>query len=1417
VLLGIRWGNLRTKIIAWSFFPTMIILVVVAVVIFYAYQQVTEDLAIERNQELTLLTASQFAAELKEFADLLDAEARTSDVYGNDPIAQRDGLKGARNRLAVFDAGVLILDTFGTVVAAEPERPEILGENWSDHTYYRQMLRSQILGSSGPVFSDIVTDGPGGAEVIVVAVPITGPQGEFVGTIAGMFHVGATTVSAFYGDMVKLRLGESGSAYLVDGNGRMIYHSAPDRIGDDVSTQGIVRQVLSGEVGAVRTRDFEGRDIVASFAPVPGTSWGLVTQESWAALISSSQDYRRVLLLLLALGVVVPVLVVTVGVRRITKPIGDLIGAAQEVARGNFGQKITARTGDEIEDLAEQFNLMSVQLQESYAHLERRVADRTKELAALNAIATVVSRSLDLEEILNDALDKTLQVMEIEAGGIYLLDEEAGVLTVTAQRGFSPQAVAEIDGLKVGEGFSGRVAQSGQPLVVKNVSADPRLTRMVVREEGFRSLAIVPVSSKGNVLGTLFAMTHGYREFTDQDVQLLTSIGHQIGVAIENARLFEAESEQRQEATLLVEMAKLISGTLDLDEVLRLTAEYAVDVFDIHCCCIFLYDEGKGTLRPAVKIGFDDQVAATITEVEFFPSEGMRRMIFEGRQPLIVEDVPSDPHLSPQDLLDLQSALVVPIEVGGRRLGALQLGTQRPRRRRFTADEGELALAMANQAAMAIENARLFDAEQRRAEQFRVISEVSRRTTSILAVDELLDQVVELIQGAFNYYLVEIGLVEENEVVFRARAGRDWGSQFESFRLRIGEEGITGWVAAAGEPLLVPDVSQEPRYVKVTDTETRSELAVPIKTKEKVIGVINVESDRLDAFDVSDLAVLQSLAHQAAIAIENARLFAERERRIDEMAVLNEVGWAISSTLRLDELLSLIHHQVGRVMDATNLYIALYHRDEDRVSFPLYVEGDRIRWDTYGRKAGRGLTEYIIRNRQPVLLSDNVEGRAQELGIESIGTPAKSWLGVPMIAGDEVLGVIAVQSYTTEDVYDEEHLNLLSTISAQAAIAIENARLFKAERRRTEEFRVISEVGRRMTSILAADELLWEIARLLKESLGYYLVGIALIEGDELIFRAGAGAVWETPGFEPPRLKVGQEGITGWVAQSGEPLLVPDVSQEPWYYSLPQASEIRSELAVPLRTKEAVIGVLHVQSDHLNAFDESDQAVLQSLAHQAAIAIENARLYEQAQQVATLEERQRLARELHDSVTQALYGVTLYAEAAARLLSSGDVDMAADHLRELQDTAQEALREMRLLIFELRPPVLQRQGLVTALQVRLEAVEERAGLETEFKVEGESRLPLEVEEELYRIAQEALNNALKHAQARRITVTLRQVQGTVTLEIADDGIGFDPSTALEYGGLGLEGMEERAAQLGARLTVQSRLGEGTRVRVEVSQ
>ena len=154
-------------------------------------------------------------------------------------------------------------------------------------------------------------------------------------------------------------------------------------------------------------------------------------------------------------------------------------------------------------------------------------------------------------------------------------------------------------------------------------------------------------------------------------------------------------------------------------------------------------------------------------------------------------------------------------------------------------------------------------------------------------------------------------------------------------------------------------------------------------------------------------------------------------------------------------------------------------------------------------------------------------------------------------------------------------------------------------------------------------------------------------------------------------------------------------------------------------------------------------------ADQAAIAIENGRLTQEVERIAVMEERNRLARDLHDSVTQSLYGVSLYAEAAARRLTSGIIRVFEDNLQELRKTALDALKEMRLLIFELRPPLLEKEGLEAALQARLDAVEGRAGLKTELHVGISERLPGNIEEGFYRIAQEALNNVLKHAQARR--------------------------------------------------------------------
>ena len=206
----------------------------------------------------------------------------------------------------------------------------------------------------------------------------------------------------------------------------------------------------------------------------------------------------------------------------------------------------------------------------------------------------------------------------------------------------------------------------------------------------------------------------------------------------------------------------------------------------------------------------------------------------------------------------------------------------------------------------------------------------------------------------------------------------------------------------------------------------------------------------------------------------------------------------------------------------------------------------------------------------------------------------------------------------------------------------------------------------------------------------------------------------------------------------------------------------------------------------------------------------------QTEELAIAKERNRLARELHDSVAQTLYGLTLQSEAATRKLAAGQTQAAGDYMRDIRQSALQTLQETRLLIFELRPPILENEGLAAALRARLEAVEARSGLETLIQVADIGRLPPQIEVGLYRIAQEALNNALKHAQASQISISLSQDKGKTILEVTDNGLGFDPSVVGTQGGMGLRGMRERAEQLGAKLSVESATKAGTKVKVEAS-
>ncbi|HKF38300.1 MAG TPA: sensor histidine kinase, partial [Ktedonobacteraceae bacterium] len=292
---------------------------------------------------------------------------------------------------------------------------------------------------------------------------------------------------------------------------------------------------------------------------------------------------------------------------------------------------------------------------------------------------------------------------------------------------------------------------------------------------------------------------------------------------------------------------------------------------------------------------------------------------------------------------------------------------------------------------------------------------------------------------------------------------------------------------------------------------------------------------------------------------------------------------------------------------------------------------------------------------------------------------------------------------------------------------------------------------------------------------------------------------------------------------SGESIIIHDVHEETKLSQALRAAMgdllattfqyVCSWMAVPLNLRDQVSGILVLTSSEPNAFTERHATLALAIANQAAIAIENARLYEQAQELAALEERQKLARELHDSVSQALYGIALGLH-SARIQLDRDLRELPESLDYLLSLAEAALAEMRALIFELRPESLEREGLVAALAKQGAALQARHNMIIQADLCEEPALPLKAKQELYRIAQEALQNTVKHARASKVDLVLRQTANAVILQVCDDGVGFDPLGSFP-GHLGLRSMQERVSNLGGRLQIKSAPGQGTQMFTQV--
>ncbi len=537
----------------------------------------------------------------------------------------------------------------------------------------------------------------------------------------------------------------------------------------------------------------------------------------------------------------------------------------------------------------------------------------------------------------------------------------------------------------------------------------------------------------------------------------------------------------------------------------------------------------------------------------------------------------------------------------------------------------------------------------------------------------------------------------------------------------------------------------------------------------------------------------------------------------ERLRALLEAGLAVSSELSLDGLLHRLVETAAELTGARYAALGVINPSGSELEqFVTYGIDADARAEIGALPRGRGILGVLIREAKPLRLH-NLADDPRSVGFPPGHPPMSSFLGVPILLRGVAYGNLYLTEKRGGEDFTDEDEELATLLAGQAAVAVENARLYEAASRWSRQLESLEEVGNALATETDLDRLLDLIVRRTRELLGARIVALALpAAAEQLRFAAVAGdGAEELLGATFSR----SESKSGSVLKRRRSERIDSVIDDPEVHQeVTRRFGARTGMWVPLIARDRVIGVLeiHDKEGPDARFSDDDLRLAETFAARAAVAVELSqrvasdalRRIVQAQEL----ERRRLARELHDETGQALTSILLGLKPVEDAL--GDHPAAAA-LIELRELVVGALQDVRRLAVELRPAVLDDYGLAPALERLTDSFSEQAGIRVDFhSALGETRLPSEVETALYRVVQESLTNIVKHADAKNVSVSLSRRESGVAAVIEDDGVGFDLRDVREEG-IGLLGMRERLALLGGRLEIESRKGAGSTIVAEV--
>lgn len=824
---------------------------------------------------------------------------------------------------------------------------------------------------------------------------------------------------------------------------------------------------------------------------------------------------------------------------------------------------------------------------------------------------------LGLKVVLDAILEQLQGVVDYDSASIML--REGSAWRIIAGRGFPPEIDVSTLTFPSTNGKISSIEATQQPFLSEDVQTNEDWIPLPGLEY-IRAWIGAPLVTQHRIVGILNLDKREPGYYTEDHVRLVMAFANQAAVVIENARLLEAERHRSAQLSLIEDISQSVLSILDPEALLDYAAQAIASRFGYYHVDIFLADHGKEYI--VFQASSRSEYATRWREqgLRFrIGEEGITGHVAATGQAYIANNVRQDPYyISDLDLTEARSELAVPIKVGDRVLGVLDLNSNQPGA--FDQDDLFVAQSLADQLALGLENARLFEEARRRTIQLQVAAEVARGATATLDVDQLLHETVRLISDRFGFYHAGVFLLdEEDRLAVLCAASSEGGQRMldRGHRLPVGQVGIVGHVAATGKPRIVLNVGSDAVHLANPDLpDTRSEMALPLISRGRTIGVLDVQSVQQAAFTEGDVASLQTMADQLANAIENARLYQETQRRLKELTLLFDTSAAVSISLDSRKVVETTAQQAMAALEAEGCAISIWEEDQN-VLVTLYDYGRSMDWwkpdapGTVYSLVDYPATQQVLKSAAPCVIQagDPTSDAAETAWMREQGI--KTLLMAPMIVWGKVIGLLEVMECETEREFTSTEIRLCQTLANQAAAALENARLFQETEGRMREMAAVAAVGRAMTT-LELEEVLDSITENALLAVQAEISSVYLLDEEHRQLHPQSVHGLRQDEAKQVTFELG-EGTIGRVAQVGEPLIVHDTAKDPAFVRKAEISKrIRNSLTVPLKVKGQVIGTLEVcNKAGTGSFSSSDERLLAAFAAQAAIAIDNARLYQE--------------------------------------------------------------------------------------------------------------------------------------------------------------------------------------------------------------